>query len=180
MMRLDASPKRSPAGLWIGLGVVFVAVAGSALTDIGPWYKALKQPFWKPPDWAFGPIWTTIFVLTGIAATRVVNRSRRAEGRGLFSQTQASIWPPGFTLALVVNGVLNIAWSFFYFYLKRPDWAMVEWFFLWASVWLLVFLAFQRDRLAAALLLPYGVWVTVAGALNWSTIQLNPSVLVGH
>ena len=62
---------------WDGLGApllvaavtaVIVAVAGGLLTDIGPWYRALKFPAWKPPDWAFGPIWTTIFTLAAISA----------------------------------------------------------------------------------------------------------------
>ena len=43
---------------------LFVALAGGLLTDIGPWYQRLVQPRWKPPDWAFGPIWTVIFAAT--------------------------------------------------------------------------------------------------------------------
>ena len=44
-----------------------VAILGGLATDLGPWYQALKEPFWKPPDAAFGPIWSTIFILSGMA-----------------------------------------------------------------------------------------------------------------
>ena len=44
-----------------------VAILGGLSTDLGPWYQALKEPFWKPPDIAFGPIRTTILILSGMA-----------------------------------------------------------------------------------------------------------------
>ena len=47
---------------------IAVAGLGALMTDIGPWYQQLKQPPWKPPDWAFGPIWTTIFALAAALA----------------------------------------------------------------------------------------------------------------
>ena len=50
------------------LWVTAVSVIGQKLTDLGPWYQALKQPAWKPPDWAFGVIWSSVFVLIIVAA----------------------------------------------------------------------------------------------------------------
>ena len=69
---------RSRPILIAAASAIFVAVLGALMTDLGPWYAGLKQPAWKPPDWAFGPIWTTIFAL---AAAAGVIGWRRAPSR---------------------------------------------------------------------------------------------------
>ena len=93
---------------------IFVAVLGGLMTDLGPWYASLKQPSWKPPDWAFGPIWTTIFALAAAAGVigwrRAPSRSDREQLLVLFA----------------ANGFLNVFWSLLYFRLHRPDWSLVE------------------------------------------------------
>jgi len=151
---------------WRGLALAFVlsfgtAGLGGAVTDLGPWYQALQQPPWKPPDWAFGPIWTTLFSLMAISgwwAWRVTSNARR--------RRQALVlW--------AVNGACNVGWSFLFFKLQRPDWALMEWVLLWSSIAALM-LALRRDsNLAAWLLLPYLLWVSVAGLLNHAVIALN-------
>ena len=55
------------------VATLVVAGAGGLVTDIGPWYKGLRQPPWKPPDWAFGPIWTTIFIAAATAGSGSIN-----------------------------------------------------------------------------------------------------------
>ncbi len=87
---------------------VAIAVAGALLTDIGPWYKSLKQPGWKPPDWAFGPIWTVVF--TGAATAAVLAWESAPDDR-------TRTWMVGLFL---LNGALNILWSALYFRLHRP------------------------------------------------------------
>ncbi len=158
-MDFSSSGLAKPA-LFAAVVALVVAAAGGLLTDIGPWYKALKQPSWKPPDWAFGPIWTVIFTLTafaGVMAWRVAP-----------PQDQPLVlW------AFLINGAINIGWSFFYFTLKRPDWALWELGLLWLSILALIFVCWPHSRLASALLIPYLVWVSIAGTLNWSTIRLN-------
>ena len=52
-----------------------LAIGGAWATDIGEWYKNLKQPKWKPPDWVFGPMWTTIFICAGIAFVKAYDRA---------------------------------------------------------------------------------------------------------
>lgn len=138
-----------------------VALLGGLMTDIGPWYFALRQPAWKPPDWAFGPVWTLIFAL---AAAAGVSAWRQAPDRA------AREW----LLALfALNGFLNVLWSLLYFRLRRPDWALWEVGLLWLSILLLVVVLSRYARRAAVLLLPYLLWVTLAAALNAATVQLN-------
>lgn len=143
------------------LSALLVAVIGGLMTDIGPWYASLKQPAWKPPDWAFGPAWTSIFALS--AASGVIGW-RRAP-----NSTRRDV----LVMLFALNGFLNVFWSLLYFRLHRPDWSLIEVPFLWLSIAALIAVTGTYARSAAALLLPYLVWVTFAGVLNWQTVKLN-------
>ena len=141
--------------------VLLVAISGGLATEIGPWYLALRQPPWKPPDWLFGPAWMFIY---GCAATSAVlaweacsePRARR-ELIGAFS----------------LNAVLNVTWSVLFFSVKRPDWAFAEVLLLWLSIVLLGILVRRHSRTALWLLAPYLLWVTFAAALNLAVVRLN-------
>jgi tryptophan-rich sensory protein len=151
---------------WGGLGIAFacsflVAGIGGSLTDLGPWYFALKQPAWKPPDIAFGPIWTTIFTLCALS------------GWGAWQLATSFKQKLAIALMFGVNGALNVLWSWLYFTLKRPDWALSELYVLWASVLLLTLGLWRISKLSSLMIVPYLVWVTTAGFLNHSTIELN-------
>ena len=139
----------------------FTAGLGAALTELGPWYFALKQPSWKPPDAAFGIIWTTIFTLTAISAAMAWQAAQT-------NQAQRKVW---FLFGL--NALLNVVWSALYFKLQRPDWALAEWLLLWLSVLSLVLGFWRTSRRTSYLNFPYLLWVTVAGGLNLATIRLN-------
>ncbi len=129
----------------------------SALSD---WYRRLRKPRWQPPDWLFGPAWTTIGLLcvaSAVLAWRAGDDAQRSTEIGLFA----------------ANGVLNAGWSALFFKLRRPDLAMVEVVPLWLSVLALV-VAFAPYRpVAAWLLLPYLAWVGFASVLNWKVYSLN-------
>ncbi|WP_297722448.1 TspO/MBR family protein [Limnohabitans sp. Rim8] len=149
-------------GLTIALGCsLLVASVGASLTEIGPWYLALKQPSWKPPDFAFGIIWSAIFTLCAFSGW----------GAWQVSKTSAQKFRIAFLFAL--NSLLNILWSWLYFNQHRPDWAMTELYFLWASVLLLIAGLWRMSKISSALLVPYLVWVTTAGFLNAGTVELN-------
>jgi benzodiazapine receptor len=134
---------------------------GGALTELGPWYFSLRHPDWKPPDVAFGVIWTTIFTLCAISAwlawQAADTRTLRVRVIVLFG----------------ANAVLNIVWSALYFKLQRPDWALIEVVFLWLSIVALVVGLWRVSRGASGLLIPYLVWVSVAAVLNYETVVLN-------
>ena len=143
------------------MAALAVAMLGMTITELGPWYRSLRQPAWTPPDPAFGAAWTLIFALAAVSAAiawRTAETRRVAETViGLFA----------------LNGFLNILWSLLFFRLHRPDWAMVELVFLWVSVAVLIAVCGRRSRLSGALLLPYLAWVSFAGVLNWQIVQLN-------
>jgi translocator protein len=143
------------------VAAICVALLGGLMTDLGPWYMGLKQPAWKPPDWAFGPIWTTIFAL---AAAAGVNGWRRARSR-LERELMLVLF--------AANGFLNVFWSLLYFRLHRPDWSLAEVPLLWLSVLALIVLLARFAKPAAWMLAPYLVWVAAAAALNWQTVELN-------
>ncbi|HVK30885.1 MAG TPA: TspO/MBR family protein [Burkholderiaceae bacterium] len=135
---------------------------GALGTDIGPWYLALRQPDWKPPDAWFGPAWTLIFTLIGVAGARAW---LRATGR---AERQWLLWAFG------VNGALNVLWSWLFFRWRRPDWALVEVVVFWLSIVVLIVLVRRTDPVSALLLVPYLLWVAFAAALNLAVVRLNP------
>lgn len=151
---------------WTRLVVAFVlsyatAGIGAALTELGPWYFALKHPPWKPPDAAFGVIWTTIFTLCAISGWLAWQAADTAASRRRVG------WLFG------TNAVLNILWSALYFKLQRPDWALFEVVFLWLSILALIMGLWRLSRWASLLLITYWVWVSIAAVLNVQTVMLN-------
>ncbi len=137
------------------------AVVGSTITVLDSWYYSLQQPAWAPPDYAFGIIWTVVFALIALAGLLVWRQAptrRDIEiSLGLFA----------------LNGFLNLAWSFIFFRMQRPDLAFYELILLWLSIMALILFCGRFSKGAAALLLPYLAWVTVAGVLNYQVMQLN-------
>ncbi|MFK7885477.1 MAG: TspO/MBR family protein [Gammaproteobacteria bacterium] len=146
----------------IALALSFaVAAVGGSLTDLGSWYQALEQPSWKPPDWAFGPAWTTIFLLCAAAgALAWVNATNAAQKKQI-------------AIAFAINAVLNVMWSGLFFHLHRPDWALWQVGVLWLSVLSLIVVCGRISKLAGALLVPYLIWVAFASTINFGVVQLN-------
>lgn len=157
-MQLARSAKQ-PIIVAVVLAVI-TGMLGGLATDIGPWYFSLVKPAWQPPDWLFGPVWTTIYLLTGMAGVRAWRLGDSVQRRR-------------FLLALLANIALNILWSVIFFTIKRPDWALVEVVPLWLSVLLLIVLVRGYAPRSAVLLVPYLVWVGFAAYLNWTIVKLN-------
>ena len=140
---------------------ILVAVAGGVATTTDAWYRALRVPAWKPPDWAFGPVWTVIFVLTTAAGVLAWTGDPDPGARGVL------------LAAYAVNGVLNIAWSVLFFRFRRPDWALAEVAALWLSIAVLVAVTGRVSATAGLMNLPYLAWVSVAACLNLRIVRLN-------
>lgn len=143
------------------IAALCVAALGATVTDLGPWYQALAKPAWNPPDVVFPMGWTVIYALitvSGITAWRAARTSAQAE------------WVIGL---FALNGFLNISWSILFFRLQRPDFAFFEVTLLWLSILVLIVYCGRFSVRAALLLAPYLAWVSFAGTLNWSIVQLN-------
>jgi translocator protein len=146
--------------LWVVVALAAGAI-GALATSPGAWYAALDKPSWNPPSWVFGPVWTTLYVLMGIAAGLVWPLRQTRSGA------------VGFRL-FGLQLVLNAAWSWLFFHWHRPDLALADLLVLWVAI-LGTIIAFRRIRpLAGALLVPYLAWVTFAGLLNASIASRNP------
>ncbi len=144
------------------VAAVLVAVAGAVATTTDAWYKRLRVPAWKPPDWAFGPVWTVIFALTATSGVLAWNGEAEPRARAVL------------IAAFALNGVLNIAWSVLFFTLRRPDWALIEVAGLWLSIAVLVLVTGRVSMTAGLMNVPYLAWVSVAACLNQRIVRLNP------
>lgn len=151
--------------LIIAIGISLLpGIIGSIFTisAIPGWYAELIKPALNPPSWVFGPAWTTLYVLMGIAAFMVWTR----ESVDLRQRKKALI-------IFDIQLVLNALWSIIFFGLERPGAAFIEIIVLWCAI-LLTMLVFSKiSRLATALLVPYIVWVSFAAYLNYAIWMLN-------
>ena len=148
--------------IYSSFGALFVASIGGYLTQLDEWYYALIQPSWKPPDWAFGPIWSIILIFCAVSAGMCYKKSVKDRD-----------YQKKLVYLFLLNGILNLTWSLFYFYLKRPDIALFEVVFLWGSILILIFHTRICSKIASLMLLPYLIWVSIASILNYQTIVLN-------
>lgn len=145
------------------LWAVILGGAGGALTTIGPWYRNLRKPTWQPPDWLFGPAWTIILGLAGWAA---VLAWRGAGGDPAAERTIIILY--------AANFVFHFLWSPLFFTLRRPDLALAEVVFLWASVLALFIGLRPYSETASWMIAPYLGWVSFAAFLNLTIVRLNP------
>ncbi len=142
---------------------IILGGAGGALTDIGQWYRDLKKPSWQPPDWLFGPAWTTILALAGWSFYVALTQAPTAQAQLIIA------------VLFGANFVLHFLWSPLFFKLQRPDWALAENVFLWLSVaaLLMVVPRVSGASFAGWLNVPYFAWVSFAFILNWKIVKLN-------
>ena len=146
---------------WMVLVFAVAGLGGWATSlSVGDWYPTLTRPPLNPPDAVFGPVWSVLFGLMGLAAWHVWRRV------GLTGAPMAL----GLFLAQLA---LNLGWSVLFFGMQRPDLALVEILILWPLI-LATLIAFWRiDRIAGALLVPYLLWVAFAIYLNAGIVWLN-------
>ncbi|MBF9032573.1 sensory protein TspO [Rhodobacterales bacterium HKCCE3408] len=149
---------------WL-LFLPFLAASGAAaatgsLFQPGEWYERLDKPSWTPPKWAFPVVWTTLYIASSYAATRVA----MLPGAGM----AMAFW--------AMQIAFNTLWSPVFFGLRRMGASLIVMAGLWIAVAGTTVTFLAADLIAGLLFLPYLVWVTVAGALNYSVYARNPGV----
>jgi tryptophan-rich sensory protein len=140
------------------LAVIVVASTG-AIFKPGAWYETLSKPSWTPPDWAFPVAWSILYLFMAIAGWLVWQQA-------------------GWSLALILwiaQLVLNGAWSWLFFGLRRMDLAFGDVTLLWLCIAAFIIIAWPISTTAALLFLPYLVWVSIAAALNLTVWRMNPA-----
>jgi benzodiazapine receptor len=160
------STSRQFAGLlaWLLSCFAAAAIGAVASSEVGAFYEQLVRPDWAPPGWLFAPVWTVLYFLMGVAAWLVW----RVHG---FKGGKTAL-----TLFIIQLGA-NALWTWVFFVWRQGALAFVEIIVLWCLI-VATAVAFRRlNAVAAALLLPYLVWVTFASALTFATWRLNPDVL---
>ena len=137
------------------------ALGGALLTNLDSWYFNLNQPSWKPPDAAFGLIWSLIFSFCAAAGWLSWNSAKLQKNKYIY----LSLY--------LINGALNEVWNFLYFQMHRPDWSLWECSLLGLSIVALMITQWKDSKLASLLVVPYLIWVCIAAELNWQTVVLN-------
>ncbi|MEC4719927.1 TspO/MBR family protein [Noviherbaspirillum sp. CPCC 100848] len=158
--------KKQLTGLlaWLIVSFVAAAIGAAASVQAGPFYTRLVRPDWSPPAYVFGPVWTFLYALMGIAAWLVWREHGFRAAR--------------YALALfLLQLALNALWSWLFFGWHLGALAFADIVLLWLLI-VATLVSFWRIKpLAGLLLVPYLLWVSFASALNYSVWQLNPGML---
>ena len=140
---------------------LFLGVFGGLMTPIGPWYRDLRKPGLQPPNWLFGPAWTIILGLAAWSAVLAWNAAPNDAAR------------TNVIILFATNALFHALWSPLFFRAQRPDWALIEVVFLWASLVALVVGLWPISHDASLLIVPYLLWVSFAAWLNSAIVRLN-------
>jgi tryptophan-rich sensory protein len=145
----------------IPLVTILVAYIGGRLTarSVATWYRTLHKPSWTPPGSVIGAVWTVLYILAAISALIVWNLSTPV--------------PLIVATLFILNAVVNVLWSYVFFYLHKMGPAIWVCLFLDLTIVLLIWLIAPLSTLAAWLLVPYAAWVTFASYLNYRVWAMN-------
>jgi len=162
----DLSKKKQFIGLLVWLGISFIAAAiGSAASiHAGAFYSQLIRADWAPPANVFGPVWTVLYVLMGISSWLVWRVAGFYSARGPL-------------LIFIIQLMVNAIWSWLFFEWHQGALAFVDIVLLLALVIATIVSFWCVKPLAAALLIPYLLWISFAAVLNYSVWMLNPQML---
>lgn len=162
-------PRRRPLlALFVAvLAVELVGASGSVFTARGlaEWYGTLERPARAPPNWVFGPVWTTLFALVGVAVWLVWRAVGSSPPRGRRARTALGVF--------VVHFAFNLGWSAAFFGLQSIELGLGVVAVLWGLIVVTTYAFARVDRRAALLLVPYLLWVSFAAYLNYRFWVLN-------
>ena len=147
-------------GLLPFLVACFAVALSGAVFRPGNWYEHLAKPWWRPPNWLFGPAWTVLYICIAVSGWLVWRQVGITGAPGAFA-------------VYAVQLLLNAGWSAFSFGLRRLDLAFGELILLWLSIAANIAVFAPISSAAAILLMPYLAWVSFAGVLNFTLWQMN-------
>lgn len=149
---------------WLAVAFAAASVGAVASIDAGAFYAQLVRPAWAPPGSVFGPVWSVLYLLMGIAAW-LVWREQGARNLGVA------------LTFFVAQLCANALWSWLFFAWHQGAFAFAEVLVLLGLIAATVTVFWRIRRLAGVLMLPYLAWVGFASALTWAVWQGNPTVL---
>ena len=138
-------------------------ITGAIFTETGEgsWYRTIEKPEWNPPGWVFGPVWTTLYILMGIAFFLIWKSDATVERK----RPAMVLW--------LVQLAFNFFWTIIFFNLHQIGWALVEIVVLWLLILATIFAFARINKVAAWLLVPYISWVSFATLLTGTIWMLN-------
>ena len=147
--------------LCIIIPLLIGAVSGFATSSsINTWYVTLHKPFFNPPNYLFGPVWTTLYILMGISFYMIL-------------QSRNSKYKKGAIYLFCIQLFLNFCWSFIFFKFQYLGLALIEIIMMWISILAMIIWFTKLNKTAAYLQIPYLCWVSFATVLNASLWYLN-------
>lgn len=146
----------------IPLVAILVAYIGGRFTmrSVKTWYRGIRKPTWTPPGGVIGAVWTVLYILAALSALIVWN-------------LPSSSVPTVIAALFILNAIVNVGWSYVFFYLHKMGPAIWVCLFLDLTIVLLIQFIAPLSTLAAWLLVPYAAWVTFASYLNYRVWAMN-------
>jgi benzodiazapine receptor len=127
--------------------------------EIKGWYQTIEKPSWNPPNWLFGPVWSTLYILMGVAFGLVITQKGQIK--------RNVVW------VFIIQFILNLLWSFIFFKMHNFSLALLEIVVLWIFIFICVVQFYRLNKIAGLLMIPYLVWVSFATILTTSIWTLN-------
>lgn len=141
------------------------AIAGFFTAKAIPgWYATLNQPSFNPPNWVFGPVWTTLYILMGLSIFLIWKLPESN------TRTKAMV-------VYYIQLLLNFCWSFLFFYYKKIGFALIEILLLWVTIVLMLLYFYKLKPAVSYMNIPYLLWVSFATVLNGAYYLLNQNNL---
>ena len=131
--------------------------------NIDPWYQSLNKLSFSPPNWIFGPVWTVLYAFMSIAIWVVYEKSKKSDL--IFSKKILRYY--------FYHLVINLSWSFIFFYFHLIFFAFINILFLIITIIFLMYLYFPRSKISFILMVPYLLWITFAAVLNLGLYLIN-------
>lgn len=161
----NMSPKRfNFIALIINLAIpLAIGALGAYFTasSVDTWFKTVNKPSFNPPDSVFGPVWTFLYILMGLSAYLV------------WQKRDQIAHVPRTAAIYLIQLVLNLAWSFIFFYAHELGIAVIEIVVLWIVIIINAFTFYKIDKTAGLLFIPYILWVSFATILTYNIFVLN-------